>query len=203
MHESALTSVHRSADDLSFCLSLMLANAIFFPRSWSRDVTRPATAWLVIAYATLPYRESNLECALAFPVVPAKAGTHTPQPKRCGTADEKLKVWWLWVPAFALGHAHIDANAVWLGQSGATAFPPPLWGRDRERGRTRTAFVSYLRLNKCSQPVRACAVSDPTQCFVATPLPVPPPQGGREPCGAHLRDSRNLPAKRSRDVCMH
>src|SRR5207245_5923196 len=30
--------------------------------------------------------------------------------------------------------------------------------------------------------------------FVATPLPVPPPQGGREPCGAHLRNSRNVPA---------
>src|SRR5262249_14577728 len=26
--------------------------------------------------------------------------------------------------------------------------------------------------------------------FAATPLPVPPPQGGREPCGAHLRNSR-------------
>src|SRR5215831_3268204 len=31
-------------------------------------------------------------------------------------------------------------------------------------------------------------------CFVATPLPVPPPQGGREPCGAHLRNSLNAPA---------
>src|SRR5215471_470268 len=27
-----------------------------------------------------------------------------------------------------------------VGQSGATAFPPPLRGRDRERGTTRTAF---------------------------------------------------------------
>jgi hypothetical protein len=25
-----------------------------------------------------------------------------------------------------------------LGQSGATAFPPPLWGRDRERGGDNT-----------------------------------------------------------------
>src|SRR5262249_41023581 len=31
-------------------------------------------------------------------------------------------------------------------------------------------------------------------CVVATPLPVPPPQGGREPWGAHLRNSRNAPA---------
>src|SRR6266545_587794 len=29
-----------------------------------------------------------------------------------------------------------------------------------------------------------------TECFVATPLPVPPPHGGREPCGTHLRNSR-------------
>src|SRR5882724_12828286 len=29
-----------------------------------------------------------------------------------------------------------------------------------------------------------------TVCFVATPLPVPPPHGGREPCGTHLRNSR-------------
>jgi hypothetical protein len=27
------------------------------------------------------------------------------------------------------------------------------------------------------------------QCSIATPLPVPPPQGGREPCGTHLRIS--------------
>src|SRR5438552_13876285 len=26
--------------------------------------------------------------------------------------------------------------------------------------------------------------------FIATPLPVPPPQGGREPCGTHLRNSQ-------------
>jgi hypothetical protein len=27
------------------------------------------------------------------------------------------------------------------------------------------------------------------RCFIATPLPVPPPHGGREPCGTHLRNS--------------
>src|SRR5207237_2560646 len=27
------------------------------------------------------------------------------------------------------------------------------------------------------------------RCLIATPLPVPPPQGGREPCGTHLRHS--------------
>src|SRR5262245_17687810 len=83
-----------------------------------------------------------------------------------------------------------------LGQSGATAFPPPLWGRDRERGTTSTAPVSYLRSNKCRQRVRVCAANNPAQCLVATPLPVPPPQGGREPCGAHLRNS-NAPCPRN------
>jgi hypothetical protein len=32
-------------------------------------------------------------------VVPAKAGTHTPQ--RCGAADENNIAWWFWVPACA------------------------------------------------------------------------------------------------------
>src|SRR5215510_7592529 len=31
--------------------------------------------------------------------------------------------------------------------------------------------------------------------LIATPLPVPPPQGGRERCGTHLRNSRNVPAE--------
>src|SRR5690348_13705464 len=40
------------------------------------------------------------------------------------------------------------------------------------------AFISWAQTrNKCS----ACD----------TPLPVPPPQGGREPCGAHHRNSHN------------
>src|SRR5215471_13935761 len=38
------------------------------------------------------------------------------------------------------------------------------------------------------------------QCFVATPLPVPPPQGGREPCGAHLRTSHDMPCVQR---CVH
>src|SRR5215467_12004592 len=35
------------------------------------------------------------------------------------------------------------------GQSRATSFPPPLWGRDRERGTARTASASFLRPNNC------------------------------------------------------
>src|SRR5436190_20746443 len=31
-------------------------------------------------------------------VVPAKAGTHTPCPLRCGTTDETLNARWVWVP---------------------------------------------------------------------------------------------------------
>src|SRR5262249_38142453 len=47
--------------------------------------------------------------------------------------------------------------------------PPPLWGRDGEGG-------SHMF---------GC-------CW--TPLPVPPPQGGREPCGAGLRNLNHAPA---------
>src|SRR5262245_26940000 len=81
-----------------------------------------------------------------------------------------------------------------VGQSSAPTFPPPLWGRDRERGRTRTASVSC-----CSQ---VCASDEPhVQCFVATPLPVPLPQGGREPWGTNIRNSRTVFADRL--PCVH
>jgi hypothetical protein len=68
----------------------------------------------------------------------------------------------------------------------ATRFPPPLWGRDRERG--TTALFSVRTYDPTSH--RSRVGKEPlAQRFVATPLPVPPPQGGREPCGAHLRTS--------------
>src|SRR5882672_12127711 len=41
-----------------------------------------------------------------------------------------------------------------------------------------------LTLDKCSGPL------PPAWCFAATPLPVPPPQGGGEPRGARLVNSR-------------
>ena len=44
------------------------------------------------------------------------------------------------VPAQGARHAHIRERMrgcrLGFGQSSATPFPPPLWGRDRERGRT-------------------------------------------------------------------
>src|SRR5689334_17288100 len=95
-------------------------------------------------------------------------------------------------PAFALRHAHIlevHAGAfVGVGQSGATTFRPPLLGRDRERGggealRQLENAPGYLWR-------KICWIVDMTNTRrCSTPLPVPPPQGGRERCGAHLRTS--------------
>src|SRR5262249_32790954 len=86
-----------------------------------------------------------------------------------------------------------------VGQSGATAFPPPLWGRDRERGTTSTASVLH-RKPRLLGSVRGSKLY--ALCFVAAPLPGPPAQGGREPCGAHLRNSRSVPAAHFRR-CVH
>src|SRR6266478_5151135 len=55
-----------------------------------------------------------------------------------------------------------------MANSGAGAFPPPLWGRDREGG------------------------GQHTPAHVATPLPNPPPQGGREKEGARSTDRNHI-----------
>jgi hypothetical protein len=92
--------------------------------------------------------------------------------------------------------------------NGATAFPPPLWGRDRERGKQQAQLLfSYQRFNRCS---KCCGPLFPSlfiakasrSVFVTTPLPVPPPQGGREPWGPHLRNSRSAFADRLQR-CVH
>jgi len=46
------------------------------------------------------------------------------------------------------------------------------------------------------QNLRAEAASRAVRC--RHPLPVPPPHGGREPCGSRLRNSRNAPAVTSK-----
>jgi hypothetical protein len=77
----------------------------------------------------------------------------------------------------------------------AARFPPPLWGRDRERGGDR-ALSAKLVLRACLRTSADCVLlvlkhgNRCSACF--TPLPVPPPQGGREPCVAHLRSSCNV-----------
>src|SRR5882762_9751053 len=64
-------------------------------------------------------------------------------------------------------------------------------GGDRERGTTRTAFEAYLQTPPAVSWLGA-GTYFPLCAFVAAPLPVPAPQGGREPCGAHLRNSRDV-----------
>src|SRR5690242_2715211 len=85
-------------------------------------------------------------------------------------------------------------KAFHFGQSSATAFPPPLRGRDREG----VQQVQCLASNDADKTVRVAFgvwAEDWVRArrFIATPLPVPPPQGGREPWGTHLRTSHNVP----------
>src|SRR5262245_46433964 len=65
--------------------------------------------------------------------------------------------------------------------------PSPLAGRDREGGATSTEVavnpMSILNVEATTSK------EHPRRCLVATPLPVPPPQGGREPCGVRPRNS--------------
>src|SRR5882762_4272026 len=90
-----------------------------------------------------------------------------------------------------------------VAKARATRFPPPMRGRDREGGgdeapsakvllhkdpRSEAAFVGSPITKKC----RACC----------TPLPVPPPHGGRERCGTALPNHRPAFAYRFKDVCI-
>src|SRR5215831_10080161 len=87
------------------------------------------------------------------PFVPAKAGTQMPlggRPPQQGPSTRTSPSLGPRVRARACTHLRECWSAA--GQSGATAFPPPLWGRDRERGTTSTASVSHLKSNTYSQP---------------------------------------------------
>src|SRR5437868_14534645 len=73
--------------------------------------------------------------------------------------------------------------------------PSPLVGEGQEWGRTRTVSVSCSDPMNASQPPFASLWTKRASrsVFVATPLPVPPPQGGRERCGTTLPNSRQHP----------
>src|SRR5689334_10526989 len=78
----------------------------------------------------------------------------------------------------------------------------PPCGGGTGRGVQQRCFGSYRRFDN-SRPAAAAFSSrqEPRlQCFAATPLPVPPPQGAREPCGAHLRTSHDKPCVQR---CVH
>src|SRR5262245_58761962 len=78
-----------------------------------------------------------------------------------------------------------------VGQSSATAFPPPFCGGGTGRGSEQAPnlFVVWSASSRVSaqHSLRAGRL-------ITTPLPVPPPQGGREPCGPRLRASREVSA---------
>src|SRR5262245_45855415 len=75
----------------------------------------------------------------------------------------------------------------------ATRFPPPLRGRDRERGgdKAPSAKLVLCKRPRDRQLARICwATIQNKGSACCTPLPVPPPQGGREPCGTALPNRR-------------
>src|SRR6266568_489072 len=120
-----------------------------------------------------------------------------------------------------------------LGQSSATAFPPPLWAkaahisdsRDRELRRcvphgslppcgggtgrgvaTGTARDVAFASGHCTSSVLeqhlSSIGSEAIAGFCYTPLPVPPPPGGRERCGTVLLHLPHLVRVLVQDVCM-
>src|SRR5262245_48891140 len=102
------------------------------------------------------------------------------------------------VPASGPGHAHMarrkrecSARGV---KSGATAFPPPPCGGGTGRGVQQAQRLFLIRCRTNAAPrllifrnLSAETASRTVPC--RHPLPVAPPQGGREPCGTHLRNS--------------
>jgi hypothetical protein len=63
-----------------------------------------------------------------------------------------------------------------FGQSSPTAFPPPLWGRDRERGATSTAFVLKAKKDKgrkCLGSLRTRPALLSVLCRHPSPCPSP------------------------------
>src|SRR5256885_7124092 len=65
-----------------------------------------------------------------------------------------------------------------VGQSGATAFPPPLWGRDRERGTTALPlYISAIficAIHKCRQMQRAVVLESVHEASLALGASWPP-----------------------------
>jgi len=80
-----------------------------------------------------------------------------------------------------------------LAQSAVRAFPPPLRGRDRERGGSELRARRKSRKNKVRGYLASYEATAKEQqvklCARHTPLPVPSPQGGRE----RLSDARSEP----------
>jgi hypothetical protein len=97
----------------------------------------------------------------------------------------------------SLGHAHISRSAApqtrWPSCKGACpTVPSPLVGEGQGEGRRRRierkACLVHRRKNDC---ISRIADMKQRRCVLFfTPLPVPPPQGGRERCGTALPNRR-------------
>src|SRR5215510_12225656 len=77
--------------------------------------------------------------------------------------------------------------------------PSPLVGEGQGGG----VAIAH-RARSCFRSIGAafvgCRIGN-NRCACCTPLPVPPPQGGRERCGAHLRNSHDVPAGGLAEMC--
>src|SRR5690349_15170012 len=83
----------------------------------------------------------------------ARASTHLGAARECVTGDE---------------------------QSGATAFPPPLWGRDRESGTAAPLLVSTIQQVRLHAATHHSRVGEAASCSARRghPSPCPSPTRG-------------------------
>ena len=98
---------------------------------------------------------------------------------------------------------HVSDPLIVRCEGARPRFPPPLRGRDRERGGDKTPSPN---------PILSPDTKGDADCFVCIvrskalylldPLSVPPPQGGRERCGTALPKMESLHPPMHDDVCM-
>src|SRR5882724_12215985 len=101
---------------------------------------------------------------------------------------------------------HLKVRGREVAKARATRFPPPMWGRDREGGGDGAPRADLLQRadsrNQESCNAFARHRIENNRSAGCTPLPVPPPHGGRERCGTALPHlSRCIPVRVK--TCVH
>src|SRR5438132_725308 len=89
-----------------------------------------------------------------------------------------------------------------VGQSSATAFPPPLWGRDRERGRIITASVLYFEVQHMQPAAVLGFVHGPTLCASLPPLSLSLPHKGGGNRGARTFATHAMCPRRASEISL-
>src|SRR5882724_10125869 len=101
---------------------------------------------------------------------------------------------------------HLKVRGREVAKARATRFPPPMWGRDREGGGDGAPRADLLQRadsrNQESCNAFARHGIENNRSAGCTPLPVPPPHGGRERCGTALPHLSRCIRVRLKHVCM-